>query len=77
MVITLSFNVSKHVSEVHVYLVTGEHLFITHCSNKVLEDGAVNDLNLKTIQRKYKYTMYLQGFLCLSCYNKVLQAMEM
>ena len=46
MVITLSFNLSKEgVSGVH--FVTGEHLFITHCSNKVLQDGAVNDLNLK------------------------------
>ena len=45
MVITLSFNLSKEgVSEVH--FVTGEHLFITHCYNKVLQDGAVNDLNL-------------------------------
>ena len=48
MVITLSFNMSKEgVSGVH--FVTGEHLFITHCSNKVLMtiliyDGAVNDL---------------------------------
>ena len=46
MVLMLSFNLSKEgVSEVH--FVKGEHLFITHCSNKVLQDGAVNDLNLK------------------------------
>ena len=46
MVIMLSFIVSKEgVSGIH--FVTGEHLFIIHCSYKVLQDGAVNDLNLK------------------------------
>ena len=48
MVITLIFNLSKEgVSEVH--FVIRKHLFTTHCSIKVLQDGAVNDLNLKAI----------------------------
>ena len=51
MVITLSFNLSNE-GDSGVHFVTGERLFITHCSKKVLlailiYDGAVNDLYLK------------------------------
>ena len=55
MVITPSFILSKEgILEVH--FVTGEHLLITYCSNKALEDGAVNELNLKRLMVKFHIT---------------------